>query len=79
MKDHTLEVPKYEGDVTDHQDVTLNGEDVIVMSPLAVMNPQTALIHAAHIVALVDRSENFQEFREVLKAVLAKRRGVVMP
>jgi len=78
MLDHTLEVPKFEGDVSDHQGVGMVGDGVRVMSPLAVMNPQTALIHAAHIVALADRSENFQEFREILKAVLAKRR-VVMP
>lgn len=71
MADHTLEVPKFEGDITDHQGVTLDARGVLVMSPLAVMTPKTALIHAAHIVALVDRSENFEEFRAVLRAVLA--------
>jgi hypothetical protein len=73
-KDHTLEVPAFDGNVDDFQDVTLIGgvgaEKIEIASPLAVMSRQQALIHAAHIVATADRSENFQEFRQILKAVL---------
>lgn len=73
MRDHTLEVPKYEGDVTDHQGVVITAEDAIqVQSPLAVMTREQALIHAAWIVAQADRSENYTEFREILKRVLAR-------
>jgi len=68
--DHTLEVPKFEGDVSNAQLVGIQGEVVRVLAPLPVMNRQQALINAAWIVALADPSENFEEFRAILKAVL---------
>jgi hypothetical protein len=73
MKDHTLEVPKFDGDVTNIQAVAIgNGvqEEIRILSPSPVMTKEQALIHAAWIVALADQSENFEEFRRVLKAVL---------
>jgi hypothetical protein len=70
--DHTLEVPKFEGDVSNTQLVTANPDlDMVqVRAPMAVMTKDGALILAAWLVALVDRSENFEEFRAILKAVL---------
>ena len=76
MTDHTLEVPKYEGDIANVQLVTENSviEDgqirIQIMCPSPVMTKTEALVHAAWIVALADQSENFEEFRRVLKAVL---------
>jgi hypothetical protein len=75
MLDHTLEVPKFEGDIINRQVVAMehpnsDNERVRVMSPLAVMTREQALVHAAWIVAQADRSENFEEFRAILKAVL---------
>lgn len=74
MSDHTLEVRKFEGDVTDHQGVRMYVVDgkcsVAVDSPLALMTREQALIHAAWIVARCDASPNYVEFREILKAVL---------
>lgn len=74
MNDHTLEVPKYEGDVTNCQ-LVANGPDdrgdkIFIMSPSPLMSKREALVHAAWIVALADQSENFEEFRRVLRAVL---------
>jgi len=74
-RDHTLDVRKYEGDVTNYQLVTIahantDHEEIRVMSPLAVMTREQALVHAAWIVAMVDESENYAEFRAALKAVL---------
>jgi hypothetical protein len=70
-KDHTLEVPKYEGDITNTQLVGLAQDgDVVVMAPSSSMTRTEALIKAAWIVALVDKSDNFEDFRRVLKAVL---------
>jgi hypothetical protein len=70
VADHTLEVPKFEGDVTNMQLVSLADETVRVMSPSAVMSREAALIHAAWIVALADRSDNFEQFRRILRTVL---------
>lgn len=71
MKDHTLEVPKFEGNVMNTQGVGVNHDgDVVVMSPTSSMSQTEALVKAAWIVALVDKSENFEQFRRVLKAVL---------
>jgi hypothetical protein len=72
VADHTLEVPKFEGDVTNMQlvAVSLADETVRVMSPSAVMSREAALIHAAWIVALADRSDNFEQFRKILRTVL---------
>jgi hypothetical protein len=76
MKDHTLEVPKYEGNVTNVQAVASStpasggAQRIQVLSPSPVMTKTDALVHAAWIVAIADQSENFEEFRRVLKAVL---------
>lgn len=71
MPDHTLEVPKFEGDIFNSQMVGMQNDQIVrVQSPLAVMTKEQALVHAAWLVAIVDRSENFEEFRAVLKAVL---------
>jgi hypothetical protein len=73
VADHTLEVPKFEGDVTNIQlvAVSLADETVRVMSPSsAPMSKEAALIHAAWIVALADRSDNFEQFRKILRTVL---------
>jgi hypothetical protein len=76
MKDHTLEVPKYEGDIGNDQLVTTvnphsDHEAVMVARPSSQpMTKAQALVHAAWIVAQADQSENFEEFRRVLKAVL---------
>lgn len=74
-KDHTLEVPKFEGDSANQQLVGSLGSidepnTIVVNAPLSVMTKEQALIHAAWLVAVADRSENFQEFRGILKAVL---------
>jgi hypothetical protein len=70
-KDHTLEVPKYEGDITNLQAVSAKGDGkVLILSPSPLMSKTEALVHAAWIVAIADQSENFEEFRRVLKAVL---------
>jgi hypothetical protein len=74
-KDHTLDVPKYEGDIANIQIVALenpssDNERVRVMSPSPVMSKEQALVHAAWLVAVADSSENFEEFRRVLRAVL---------
>ena len=67
----TLDVPgKYEGDVENHQMVAKQGDTVRVMSPLPVMTKEQALIHAAWIVAIADQSDDYTEFREILKRVL---------
>jgi hypothetical protein len=69
----TLDVPgKYEGDVDNQQMVDVQGDKIQVLSPLAVMTRDQALIHAAWIVALADRSEDYTEFREILKRVLGR-------
>jgi hypothetical protein len=73
MKDHTLEVSKFEGDVTNRCAVAVDGKDTItLLNPGAslAMTKEQALVHAAWLVALADRSENYTEFREILKAVL---------
>jgi hypothetical protein len=70
MADHTLEVQKFEGDFTNAQGVAKNHDDVVIMHPLIQMSRQGALVHAAWLVAIADTSENFEEFRGVLKAVL---------
>jgi len=70
MADHTLEVPKFEGDITNAQVAAKNGDDVVIMHPLIQMSRQGALVHAAWLVAIADTSENFEEFRGILKAVL---------
>jgi hypothetical protein len=70
MNDHTLEVPKFEGNILNVQGVATKDESVVVLHPLVRMSKSAALIHAAHIVALADHSENFEEFRAILKAVL---------
>lgn len=68
--DHTLEVPKFEGNITNVQGVSMNGDDVVIQVPLIQMSRQNALVHAAWLIALADESENFTEFRGILKAVL---------
>ena len=68
--DHTFDVRKFEGDVTNYQGVAVKDEQVFVVSPLAVMTKEQALVHAAWIVALADESDNYSEFRAALKAVL---------
>lgn len=73
MADHTLGVPKFEGDITNRCAVAVDGTGtVMLMNPGAsiAMSKEQALVHAAWLVAIVDRSENFEEFRAVLKAVL---------
>jgi hypothetical protein len=69
--DHTFDVPKFEGDVMNSQVVARKENEILVMSPLAVMTKEQALVHAAWIVALADQTENYTEFRAALKAVLA--------
>lgn len=69
-RDHTLEVKKFDGDVTNHQSVTLKGEEIVLLSPSTVMTREQALVHAAWLVALADESANYAEFRAALKAVL---------
>jgi hypothetical protein len=69
--DHTLEVPKFEGNVENTQSVAITADgDIVVMSPTTSMSRTDALVKAAWIVAIADRSENFAEFRGILKAVL---------
>jgi hypothetical protein len=71
--DHTLEVPKFEGDITNRCAVAMDSQGtVMLMNPGAsiAMSKEQALVHAAWLVAIVDRSENFEEFRAILKAVL---------
>jgi hypothetical protein len=69
-KDHTLEVPKFIGDVANLQMVSKSGDAVVIVHPLLSMSKQAALVHAAWLIAMADTSENFQEFRGILKAVL---------
>lgn len=71
--DHTLEVPKFEGDITNRCAVAMDSQgSVMLMNPGAsiAMSKEQALVHAAWLVAMADRSENFEEFRRILKAVL---------
>jgi hypothetical protein len=71
--DHTLEVPKFEGDITNRCAVAMDSKGtVMLMNPGAsiAMSKEQALVHAAWLVAIGDRSENFEEFRAILKAVL---------
>jgi hypothetical protein len=70
--DHTFDVNKFDGPVTNEQGVIVNdtGEKLVVSSPSAVMSKQQALIHAAWLVALADDSTNYEEFRKILRAVL---------
>jgi hypothetical protein len=71
MADHTLEVPKYQGDVSNSQLVGGQADETVrVLAPLSVMTREQALIHAAWLVAMVDKTPDFQEFRGILKAVL---------
>ena len=71
MTDHTLDVPKFEGDIMNRQAVGAKGDGkILIMSPSPLMSKTEALVHAAWIVAIADQSENFEEFRRVLKAVL---------
>jgi hypothetical protein len=70
VKDHTLEVPKFEGNVANTQLVAVRDDRIIVMKPQIEMTREEALMHAATIVALTDKTENFEEFRGILKAVL---------
>jgi hypothetical protein len=75
-KDHTLEVSTFEGNITNFQMVTMvhpNSENEAIVVGKPNTQPMTrlqALVHAAWIVACADQSENFQEFRQILKAVL---------
>lgn len=68
--DHTLEVPKFEGDVMNSQIVGDHEDAIVIQKPKLEMTREQALIHAAWIVALADKSKNFEEFRGILKAVL---------
>ena len=68
--DHTLEVPKFEGDIENQQLVGSHGESIVVQMPKLEMTPHEALVHAAWLVGVADKSENFAEFRGILKAVL---------
>jgi hypothetical protein len=68
--DHTLDVPKAEVDTMNAQGVGAQGDQIVVIMPKARMSKTEALVHAATIVAMADRSENFEEFRSILKAVL---------
>lgn len=71
MSDHTLEVRKFEGDITNRQVVAVAKDEMVqVMAPSIVMSKTEALVHAAWLVALADQSENYEEFRQILKAVL---------
>jgi hypothetical protein len=70
--DHTFDVRKYEGDVTNYQGVALKDDKVLVMSPLTLMTKEQALVHAAWLVVLADESDNYTEFRAALKAVLGE-------
>jgi hypothetical protein len=67
---HTLDVPRFEGRVENEQMVDVQGDKIQVISPSSVMTREEALIHAAWIVALADQSEDYTEFRSVLKTVL---------
>jgi hypothetical protein len=71
ITDHTLEVPQFEGDITNSQSVGGIGGDITIVAPKVRVQKREALVHAAWIVALADESENFTEFRSILKAVLA--------
>jgi hypothetical protein len=68
--DHTLEVPKYEGNTLNFCGVGARGDSIVVLKPQTEMPKIAALIHAAQIVAIADQSENFVTFRGILKAVL---------
>ena len=72
-RDHTFDVNKFEGPVTNEQGVMVNdtGEKIVISSPSMIMTKQEALIHAAWVVAMADDSANYEEFRKVLRAVLA--------
>ena len=72
-RDHTFDVNKFDGPVTNEQGVMVNdtGEKIVISSPSMIMTKQQALIHAAWVVAMADDSANYEEFRKVLRAVLA--------
>jgi hypothetical protein len=61
ITDHTLEVPQFEGDITNLQGVGGIKDDITIRSPLAVMTREQALVHAAW---------NFTEFRAILRKIL---------
>lgn len=76
MIDHTFAVPKYEGDVSNVKAVAVQhagteDERICLLAPSSVpMTKTEALVFAAWLVVLADQSENFEEFRRVLRAVL---------
>jgi hypothetical protein len=48
----------------------VNGDDIVLALPQIQMTKHQAMVHAAWLIALADRSDNFEEFRGILKAVL---------
>jgi hypothetical protein len=70
VADHTFDVPTADVDTTNVQLVGAHKDTIVIMKPKLEMTRREALIHAATIVALADPSENFLEFRGILKAVL---------
>jgi hypothetical protein len=71
ITDHTLEVTTFEGDVTNTQAVSSRDDgEIVILKARVNMTKTQALVHAAWIVACADTSKNFQEFRQILKAVL---------
>lgn len=57
-------------DISNTQVVGANGSDVVVMMPKPRMTKTEALIQAAWLVAIADQSENFEDFRAILRKVL---------
>ncbi len=58
------------GDITNQQLVAIQGESIVVLALRAKMTKCEALVHAAWIVALADQSEEFADFRAILKSVI---------
>jgi hypothetical protein len=57
-------------DVTNKQIVGVRGDNIVLLAPRVVMGKTEALVHAAWIVSLADQSEEFADFRAILRQVL---------
>lgn len=58
--------------VGNKQFVITKEDKIVISNPSSVMTKEEALVHAAHLVALADQSENFETFRTILKRVLQR-------
>jgi hypothetical protein len=57
-------------DIANKQAVGVNGSSIVIMFTQPRMSKLDALVHAAWLVALADTSENYEDFRGILKRVL---------